>query len=91
MFDALGATPSGMWWMVLSAAMRTVLPGLVLGVLLALAAASALRSLLYGISPFEPASVAAAVVVLGVAAVVSSMLPALRATRVDPMSAIRAE
>ena len=88
---ALGATPGEMRRMVVTTAMRTVVPGLVFGTLLALAASGTLRSLLYGVSPFEPVSLAGAVAVLAVAALASCIVPAMRATRVDPMVAIRAE
>jgi putative ABC transport system permease protein len=88
---ALGGTPAGMRRMVLLAAMRAIAPGLGVGVLLALGGSGVLRSLLYGISPFDAGTLATAVVVLGVAALASSLVPARRATRVDPMLAIRSE
>ena len=88
---ALGSSPGRIRWLVLSSSLRAVIPGLVAGVLLAMAGSGALRSLLYGVSPLDAVALGAAVVLLGVAALVSSLLPALRATRVDPMLAIRAE
>jgi ABC-type antimicrobial peptide transport system permease subunit len=88
---ALGATAGQVRGLVLASAMRAVIPGLVVGALLAAGTAQALRSLLYGVTPFDAAALAAAVALLGVAAVVSSLLPAVRATRVDPLIAMHAE
>jgi predicted permease len=88
---ALGGTPSGVQRMVLTGAMRAVAPGLVLGAALTLASSRTLRSLLYGVSPLDVTALAAALLLLAFAAVASSVLPAIRATRVDPMVAIRAE
>lgn len=88
---ALGATAGQVRGLVLSSAMRAVVPGLLAGGLLAAGTAQALRTLLYGVTPFDVAALAAAIGVLGSAAVVSSLLPAIRATRVDPLIAMQAE
>ena len=88
---ALGATAGEVRKLVLGAAMRAVIPGLVVGGGLAMGSAQLLRSLLYGVTPFDAAALAGAVGVLGGAAVISSLLPAVRATRVDPLIAMRAE
>ncbi|MBC8089400.1 MAG: ABC transporter permease [Phycisphaerae bacterium] len=88
---ALGATPVGVRTLVLASAMRAVIPGLMIGAALALASGSLLRNLLYGVSPFDPVALLSAVSSLGLAAVVSSALPAVRATNVDPLIAMRAE
>jgi predicted permease len=88
---ALGGTPAGMRRMVLGSSMRAVAPGLAVGALLALVSSNTLRSLLYGVSPFDVAALGTALVLLGLAAVASSVVPAFRATRVDPMIAIRSE
>ena len=88
---ALGATPVGVRSMVLASAMRAVVPGLVFGAALSMASASLLRNLLYGVSPFDPIAMLTGVVLLTIAALVSSALPAVRATRVDPLLAMRAE
>jgi predicted permease len=88
---ALGATTHQVRRLVLASAMRAVIPGLVVGAALAMGTAQALRSVLYGVSPFDAAALAAAIGALGVAAVASSMLPAVRATRVDPLIAMHAE
>lgn len=88
---ALGATPVGIRSLVLGSAMRAVIPGLMIGAVLAMASASLLRNLLYGVSPFDPVALVSGVALLGAAALVSSALPAVRATRVDPLIAMRAE
>ena len=88
---ALGATAGQVRGMVLSSAMRSVIPGLAIGALLAAAAAQALRTLLYGVTPFDLLALAGAIGLLGFAAVVSSLLPAMRATRVDPLIAMHSE
>ena len=88
---ALGATPGAMRRMVIVTAMRTVLPGLALGALLTLAVSGTLRSMLYEMSPLEPVSLVGAVVVLAGAALASCIVPAVRATRVDPIVSMRAE
>ncbi len=88
---ALGATPAGVRTLVLASAMHAVVPGLAVGALLALGASQALRAFLYGVTPFDGIALAGAVGTLGVAAAISSLLPAARATRVDPIIAMRAE
>jgi hypothetical protein len=88
---ALGATAGQVRGLVLSSALKAVVPGLAAGALLAIGTAQALRSLLYGVTPFDAAALAGAIGLLGLAAVVSSLLPAMRATRVDPLIAMRAE
>jgi putative ABC transport system permease protein len=88
---ALGATPWGVRRMVVMSSMRAVVPGLVVGSGLALAAGHALRSLLYGVSPFDATALVIAVVVLGASAIIASVIPALRATRIDPMVAMRVD
>ena len=88
---ALGATAGQVRGLVLASAFKAVVPGLAAGAVLAIGAAQALRSLLYGVTPLDTAALAASIGLLGFAAVVSSLLPALRATRVDPLLAMRAE
>lgn len=88
---ALGADPGGVLRLVMSAAMRMVVLGLVLGVVGALALTRVMRSLLYEVSPTDPLALAAAALVLAGAALVASWLPARAGTRVDPMITMRAE
>jgi predicted permease len=88
---ALGATPGEVRRMVVAASMKAIVPGLVAGVVLALAGAQALRALLYGVSPFDVQALIAAVAVLGAAGFAASLIPATRATRIDPVVAMRAD
>jgi putative ABC transport system permease protein len=88
---ALGASPARVRAMVLISAMRSIVPGLAAGAVLAVAATSAMRSLLYGVTPLDPVALGAAVGILAVAGLVSTLRPAIRATRVDPIIAMRAE
>jgi putative ABC transport system permease protein len=88
---ALGAHQGAVRAMVLQDAMRAVLPGVVVGLAAAYALTRLLRSLLYGVAATDPATFATVAVVLTAVAVVASWVPARRATRVDPMIAIRAD
>jgi putative ABC transport system permease protein len=65
--------------------------GTVLGVAASLAAGRLVGSLLYGVKPADPVTLAAAALVLAVATAVSGYLPALGASRLDPSTALRDE
>lgn len=88
---AVGATRGDVMRLVLGVCVRLGLTALVIGVPLSLGAAGLLRNQLAGISPFDPASFAAAAVCLMTALVAASWLPARRASRLDPMVALRYE
>ncbi len=88
---ALGASPRRLKAMVLAGTLRAILPGLAAGLVLALAAGRALGALLYGVRPFDPATLGAALGALGLAGIVASLVPAWRAARVDPLRAMRSE
>jgi len=88
---ALGAQPSAVFRMVLSHGMRPVAAGAVAGLAAAFALTSAMRSLLFGVTPIDPAAYAVTVATLMGVAAVACALPALRATRVDPVVALRQE
>jgi putative ABC transport system permease protein len=68
---------------------RLIAMGLAAGIGLALLATDATRSLLFGLEPRDPVTVAAAVVALGGLALVASAIPARRAARVDPMATLK--
>jgi ABC-type antimicrobial peptide transport system permease subunit len=68
-----------------------VLVGVALGAGGALALASALRAMVYGVNPLNPLSLLAGAVAVLVAAMLACWLPARRAAKVDPMVALRAE
>jgi ABC-type antimicrobial peptide transport system permease subunit len=77
--------------MVLREALALVAAGTVVGVPLALAAGRLLRHQLYGVESIDLPSIAAALGVLAVSAVIAGYLPAARAARVGPLEALRAE
>jgi putative ABC transport system permease protein len=88
---ALGARTGDVLRMVISEGVRVVAVGVAIGLVIALLAARAIEGLLYGVSPHDPAVVAGVAVVLLLVAVVASVAPAWRASRVDPSTALRAD
>ena len=88
---ALGSSRLGVTRLVLRQAGRMVLIGIIPGLAGAWAAGHAVRSFLFGVKPLDPASLAAAVAVLLLTGTMAAALPAWRATRVDPMEALRTE
>ena len=88
---ALGAQPGDVVRMILRQGIGMAGAGLVLGLGGYLMASGLLAGLVYGISPLDPVAIAAGAALLGVMAVVASYLPARRATRVDPVRALRSE
>ena len=88
---ALGAGQGEVLAMVLRQGMALALIGTGLGVAAALALSGSMRSLLYGVGATDPATFAAVCVVLLLVAALASYLPARRASRVDPATALRAE
>jgi putative ABC transport system permease protein len=88
---ALGAAPGAVRRMVVRQGLGLVVAGLVAGLAGSLALLRVMSSLLYGVAPTDPATFAAVAAVLVTVATAASYLPARRATRVDPMIALRAE
>ena len=88
---ALGATRRQAGTLVVRGAFVLVAIGLAVGLPLALAAGKFLGSQLYGLSPYDPAVIATAVMALGVSALVASLIPALRASSISPSEALRTE
>jgi putative ABC transport system permease protein len=88
---ALGAQPAGVLGLVMRQGFGLAGVGLVIGGVLAAAASSALAGLLYGITPFDPLAWALAIATLLAAAALANLVPARRAMRVDPMTALRTE
>jgi predicted permease len=88
---ALGADPGRVGRMILADGMRLALAGAVPGVLGAYAAARGMSTLLFGVAPGDPATFATAVGVTLVLALAGTIVPALRAVRIAPMTALRAE
>jgi ABC-type antimicrobial peptide transport system permease subunit len=88
---ALGAQARDVLGMVLRDGFRLAAFGVALGVAAAVASSRLVVSLLYGIRPLDAPTFVAVPLVLFTVAVMASLVPARRATRVDPMVALRAE
>lgn len=88
---ALGAGQLDILRLVLGRGTRLALVGITIGAGVALAATRAISSLLYGVTATDPATFLAVAILFGLVAVVASYIPARRATRVDPMAALRCE
>jgi predicted permease len=88
---ALGAVPADLRRLVLAEGLRLAAAGLALGLLTALGLARLLGGLLFGVSPADPASLAAATLLVGSAVVVAGWRPAARAAGLDPLDSLREE
>jgi predicted permease len=88
---ALGAVPGDVIRMVLGNGLALAAAGIAAGLAGFLAMARLLSALLYGVTPHDPATIAAGVLLLALSAVVAAYLPARRAARVDPVRALREE
>jgi predicted permease len=88
---ALGAESGDVLQMVLLRAAGLAAIGLVLGAALSIAAGRAISSLLFGLTPTDPATWAGALAGVALIAVMAAMVPAWRASRIDPMVALRQE
>jgi putative ABC transport system permease protein len=88
---ALGASPPQVRRMVVIQGMRLALVGVILGVGSALALTRLMRSLLFGVKPWDPAMIVLVAVLLSAVTLLATYLPARRASRVDPVVALRYE
>jgi ABC-type antimicrobial peptide transport system permease subunit len=88
---ALGASRSSVQYLVLARGLSMAALGIGIGLAGALALTRLLVSQLFGVSPTDPAALAAAMATLGLVSAIACLIPALRATRVDPVIALRSE
>jgi ABC-type antimicrobial peptide transport system permease subunit len=88
---ALGAGPANLLRLVLSRGLLLTATGLIVGIALALLLTRLLGNLLFHVSPRDPLAFGAAFLVMTLASTAACFLPAWRATRTDPMRALRAE
>jgi ABC-type antimicrobial peptide transport system permease subunit len=88
---ALGAAPRTVMAALVRGALAASLAGLAAGIVAALALAQALQALLYGVQPRDGAALAGAAALLLAVTSAAAWLPALRATRIDPVKVLRGE
>lgn len=86
---ALGATPAGLLRMVLRQTTGVVAIGTAVGTMLAVPTAQAARTLLFGLEPADPTVLAVGIVLVTIITLVAAALPAYRASRVDPTTALQ--
>ena len=88
---ALGSTPAQLQSLVIRSGIATAMGGLAVGMAGAAALASALRALLFGVAPLDPAVMAAVAALLLTVVLIANYVPARRATGIDPIGALRQE
>ncbi|HEY1342310.1 MAG TPA: FtsX-like permease family protein, partial [Bryobacteraceae bacterium] len=86
---ALGASAADVWGMAFREGMRPVAAGAAVGLMAALGLTRLMSTLLYGVAPTDPYTFAGVVATLLAVAAAANVLPAVRAARVDPMTALR--
>jgi len=88
---ALGATRRNVVWMIVRDGLAIAVPGVLIGAPCAWAAARLVRAQLYGVAPGDPQTLLFGAAILLATVLVASLLPALRASRVAPVEALREE
>jgi putative ABC transport system permease protein len=88
---AIGADRSRVLRMVLANGLMLALTGLGLGLIVSLPAARLMRGLLHGVTPADPLTFVSVAAALAAVALAASLVPAVRATRVDPVIALKSE
>jgi ABC-type antimicrobial peptide transport system permease subunit len=88
---ALGALARDVLWIVMQEVLILLSVGIVIGLPLAILGLQLVKSQLYGLTPYDPATISLAVLGIVIVAALSGYLPARRATRVDPVTSLRYE
>jgi ABC-type antimicrobial peptide transport system permease subunit len=88
---ALGATAIDVGRQIIGSTLRLALAGIAIGLVLSFLLARLIASLLFSTSPTDPATFAGTALALGVVALLAGAIPAIRAARIDPMSALRTD
>jgi len=88
---ALGAQSNGVLWMILKESLLLLAIGVALGIPAALLATRTIKSQLFGLSPTDPLTFVAAVCTIAIVTLIAAWFPAYRATKVDPVVALRYE
>ena len=88
---ALGARPSTVRWLVVREGTATVIAGIGAGLILAFASSRMVRSQLFGVEPYDPLTLSGATLLLLTVAFAAAYVPAARASRIDPTTALRHE
>lgn len=88
---ALGATPTNIIRLVMGDATRLAIPGLIIGIALALIAGRGLAARLFGVTPYDPTTYTVVATVAGLVALLSCLGPAARALSADPSTLLRSE
>jgi ABC-type antimicrobial peptide transport system permease subunit len=88
---ALGSSRSAVMWSVLRQPLRFVMLGSVLGLAATIAGGKYISTLLFDLTPHDPATLAAAVVTMAIVGMFAGFIPARRAARIDPVAALRSE
>jgi len=88
---ALGASPRDVRRMMVTQGMILAFIGVVIGVASGLALTRVMRSLLFGVKPWDPVVFVVTAILLSIVALFACLIPARRASRVDPMVALRYE
>jgi ABC-type antimicrobial peptide transport system permease subunit len=88
---ALGADRREVLAMVMREALTLLAAGLVIGLVSAIAAGRSASALLFGLQPHDPSTLALAAATLAIVAIAASYVPALRASRLEPTTALREE
>ena len=88
---ALGAGRNDILWMVLRQGFALIVAGITVGIAATFALTYVVKSLLYGVTPTDPVTLTAVSILMAIVATAACLMPALRATRVDPLTAVRYE